>query len=391
MAEKRKHKISIIVEGVEIGGWEEYEITSSMIQPGDTFTMRRPFDPDAWNVLRRDARIRVFIDGVQVLDGFLDRRKYRSREHTFEISGRDRSGRLVQESAPSINYQGLEMTEAIRRLADPWFTKVSLSDARNRSLRTGKGKKVPTGNEPIVIKRATPAAGKVQPGQSRWAVIEEIVSQAGLICWSSADGRELVVGRPNYQQAAQFVIRVGKQGGGETTCKELDYEEDNGDRYSVIAVVGNGGGTTQDFGISVSSRRAMVFDNEPKGSASSGDKGWGNSDGTGRDFLYPKRLLMPERNFDANKDAQEIAEREQARRDFRRSLATATMPLHGQFSGTGSPTIFAPNTIARVVCEDFEPALDQDFLIYSCTYRGNREEGETAVLELVPRGTEIVL
>lgn len=389
MADRRQHRVTVVVGDStrthEIDGWIEYEITSSLIQPGDTFTLRRPFQPDTWDLLRRDSRIRVLIDGIQILDGLLDARHKRTRENTIEVSGRDRSGRLIQESAPSISYQGLEMTEAIKRLATPWFTKVELSDARNRKLRTGKGRKVPTGNEPIVIRSSTPGAGKVQPGQSRWSVIEEIVSQAGLLCWSTADGRELIVGRPNYQQAAQFFVRVARPGTGtETTCKDLQWSEDNGDRYSVIAVVGAGGGSAQDYGAAASSRRAMVFDNNDRGP-------WSLADGTGRDFIYPKRLLMPERNFDSNHDAQEIAEREQARRDFRRTVVTATMPMHGQFIGTGAVTIFAPNTIAAVCDEEFEPTRSEDMLIYQCSYRGSRTDGESTVIEMVPRGTEIVL
>lgn len=379
-AERRKHKIAIVVEGQQIDGWEEYEITSSMIEPSDSFNLRRPFDPVAWNVCARDSRVRVTIDDVIILDGFIDTRKKRSKDHTMEIGGRDRAGRLVQESAPSINYGGLAIDEAIKRLASPWFTRVTLSDARNRTLRRGKGRKVTAGEEPITINIRSARGGRVHPGQSRWAVIEEIVSQAGLIAWSSADGREIFVGRPNQTQMPQFRILLAKVGGGsQSTCLELDYEEDNGDRYSVIACVGTGGGTEEDFGENVCSRRAFVTDNDSN-----------TIDGTGRDFIYPKRLLMPERDFDQNEDASRVAGREQWRRDFKRTTATATMPFHGQFIGPTAPTIFAPNTVAFVTDEEFDPMLDDKFLIYACTYRGSRA-GETTLLEMVPTGTAIVL
>jgi prophage tail gpP-like protein len=128
----------------------------------------------------------------------------------------------------------------------------------------------------------------------------------------------------------------------------------------------------------VSSRAGVAFDND-------------DTNGTGRDFIYPKRLLMPERDLDANNDARRVAEREQARRDFRRTVCTAEMDQHGQWIGTGAPTIYAPNTIARVVDEDFDPPLDELFLIYSVSYRCNRSDGQTTALELVPTGTEIIL
>lgn len=381
--ERRRHVVTVLVEGQEIGGWTEYEVSASMIHPAEQFSLRRPFDAAAWKLLRRDARVRVLVDGVPILDGLIDGRKRNGKENELEISGRDRAGRLRDESAPAINYQGLELSEAIRRLAEPWFTRVTLSDARDRKLRLGKGHKVPTGKEPIIVRSATRGGGRVQVGQTRRHVIDEITSQLGILCWSSADGLELVAGRPNYQQAAQFVVRLAKIGGAlPSTCTDLVYEEDNANSYSMIAVVGSGGGTASDYGASATSRRAVSYDFEPRG----GEKGAG--DGTGGNFIYPKRLLMPERNFDSNQDAQEMATRDRARRDFRQRTMTAQMPEHGQFSALGAMTLFAPNTIARVV--DEELPLDEDFLIYACTYRCQRQRGETTQLEMVPRGTEIV-
>ena len=162
MADPR-HVVTVVVDHQQIGGWTEYEISSSMIEPADAFSLRRPFDNASWNTCRRDARIRVFIDGAPVLDGFIDTRVKRAREGTLEIIGRDRAGRLVQESAPKINYEGLELSEAVRRLAEPWFTRVTLSDARNRTLRMGKTRRIPAGNEPIIVRRSSNGSGRVQP------------------------------------------------------------------------------------------------------------------------------------------------------------------------------------------------------------------------------------
>lgn len=380
MAEKRRHRVSIVIEGQELDGWTSYEISTSMIEPADGFTMTRPFDPKAWGILRLDARVRVLIDGIVIMDGYIDSRRKASRDHSMTIVGRDRGGRLVQESAPSISYQGLELTEAVRRLVSPWYSKVTLSDARNRKIRLGKGRKVATGTEPIIVKRSASGAGRVSPGQFRWTVIEELVSQAGLIAWGSADGAEFFVGLPNQIQAPQFlVINGGASSGVASTCKELDYEEDNGDRYSRIDVVGTGGGNETDFGDNVTSRRGVARDSTDA------------EDGTGGDFLYPKRLMMPERAVDSNQDAQEIADRERARRDFRRETVTAIMEGHGQFVGPGAPTIFATNTIASVTDYEMDPILDGDYLIHTIQFRAARDAGEETTLEMVPRGTTVVL
>jgi prophage tail gpP-like protein len=375
----RTHDVSIVVNERQIVDWIAYDIESSLITPADRFTMRRAFDSAIWNLLPTDSRVQVLIDRVVVLDGFIERRKKHGKENEIEISGTDRGGRLFQESAPAINYEGLELSEAVRRLVDPWYTKVTLSDARNRRLRLGKGFKVTSGAEPIYVHKKVKRAGKVHPGTSRWAAIEELCADAGYAAWGSADGREFFIGQPNQRQAAQFAVRLGKPGGVETTVKDLSYEEDVGDGYSVIAVVGTGGGTEQDFGETVSSRRAVVFDNEAN-----------KVDGTGEDFIYPKRLLMPEKNFESNDDASAVAGREQLRRDFRRRVVTATMPMHGQFLSAGAPTIFATNTMAYVVDEEFDPPLRADFLIFSCHFACDRQGAETTMLEMVPRGTDLV-
>jgi prophage tail gpP-like protein len=270
----------------------------------------------------------------------------------------------------------------VRRLADPWFQRVTLSDARNRKLRMGKSRgRIPAGNEPIIVRRSSSGAGRVQPGTMRWAVIQEIVSQAGLICWSSADGKELFVGQPNNNQRPSFLVHKAHGPGTSSNCIDLIQDEDNGDRYSLIACVGTGGGTEVDFGIAVSTRRAFVTDNEDN-----------TVDGTGRDFQYPKRLLLPEKNFDSNDDASRVAGLEQVRRDFQRLQYTATMPYHGQWpTPGGEPIIFAPNTVATIRDEDHDPVLEDTGMIYACSYRRTRGEGETTMLSMVPTGTEITL
>lgn len=377
----RRHYVTVVVEGKQVEGWESYRIESNMITPADNFTMRRPFDAKAWNLLERDARVRVTVDATVIVDGFIDRRRKGTSEDSLEIIGRDRAGRLVQESAESINYEGLLLQEAISRLVEEWFGEVSLSDARNRSLRRGKGRRVAAGAEPVVINIRVPRSGRVHPGMTRWAIIEEICSKAGYLVTSSADGREIIVFKPNYKQAPQFLIAHPRTGSRtKSTCLDLTIDEDNQDRYSLITVAGAGGSDEDDvnYGSNVSSRKGRWRDGP-------------GIDGIGRDFKYPKRLYMPERDFESNNDAQRVAELEAARRNFRRTTVTARMPYHGQFLSADACTIFAPNTIARVIDEDFEPTLDAPHLIYSCAFNGDRDSGETTDLELVPSGTEIVL
>lgn len=382
MSRARQHEVSIIVDGQQVKLWDEYEIHSSIIEPADAWSLKMPWGKTGaavWNLCRRDAAIKILIDDTVVISGFLDDRKRRAREGTIQIEGRDRGGRIVQESAPAVAYENLTMVAAAAQLVDPWFTKITLSDARNRNLRRGrKGRRIPGGEEPLTVNVRVVRSGTVHPGQTKGAILEDIVSEAGYAWWSSADGTEVFIGQPNDTQAPQFLLAVPRPGSNlECTVLELEHHESNGDRFARIICTGAGGSTERDYGPAVSDRRGTHNDGP-------------NADGTGRDFQFPKLMIMPERDYASNQDATRVAEREARRRDFRRTVITADMEGHGQFL-SGQRTIFAPNTVARVIDEEFDPPLDANYLIYSCVFRANRNDGETTQLEAVPVGTEIVL
>ena len=121
-----QHDISVIVDGVQIRDWESYDITVDMTSPADHFSVRMPFQRDVWRLCRGDRPIRVLIDDVVVLTGFIDERLVPEDDEAIEIVGRDRAGRLVDESAPGVDFSGLTMQALIEKVASPWFTRVTL-------------------------------------------------------------------------------------------------------------------------------------------------------------------------------------------------------------------------------------------------------------------------
>jgi prophage tail gpP-like protein len=371
----RDHDVSIIVNGRQVDGWLEYQIDDSLVEPASSFTLRRPFDRDAWFLCRRDARVYVLLDGIKIISGFIDTRIRRAADGTLEIAGRCQVGRLLQDAAPRTQYGGLDMKQLIEKLASPWFRTVTFSNARNRRVRRGKGKQVAAYNEAIQIP-ARPKNQRIDPGKFRWDIISEVVSAAGCICWSSSDGTELFVGRPNHNQPPQYLCRAsGPLSSERSTVIDIEYAENNADRFAKVVSLGAGATSDADFGEAVATRKGVVLDGD-------------NADGTGRDFLYPKTLYMVERSMRDNAEAGRFAARERARRDFLRTSVTVEMPYHGQVIGGTQRTLFAPDTIARVIDDEID--LDDDFLVYSCSYKSSRQNGETTTLMMVPRGTEIV-
>jgi prophage tail gpP-like protein len=376
----KAHIVTAIVEGQEIGGWQSGNFHSSMITAADTWVLRLPSTRTLWNTLRPDARIDIKVDRTTMISGFIGKRKHTGKKGLIEISGRDRVGRMCDETAPAIDYTGMTILEAAKRLADPWFPTPTLTDARNRNLRRGKGRRVAGGTEPVItINVRVPRRGQVHPGESRWHILHEIASRAGLIAYSSADGRELFIGKPNRNQAPQYLFVLAEPGSRtETTVRDMFVDEDYEDRFSLYLCAGVGGQGDTNYGTNVIDNRGVALDNP-----------FNKIDGTGRDFIHPKRMFLPERAFDSYDDAERVAKNEKDRRDFHRHQVTVEMDTFGQYLGTSAATFFSPDTIARVVHEELE--IDEPYLIYDCSFSFARDTGDVTVMHMVPSATEIIL
>jgi prophage tail gpP-like protein len=371
-----QHDISVIVDGVQIRDWETYEITTDMTSPVDHFTMRMPFKRAVWDLCRGDRPIKVLIDDVVILTGFIDERLVPEDDEVVEIVGRDRAGRLVDESAPSINFSGLTMKALIERISAPWFTKVTFSNVRNRNVVRGRGRKAKAGAEPLKLFTQKRIGTRIEPGQTRWQVIETLCAQAGVLAWSAGDGSELVIGQPNYDQEPQyrfFMPAADSRRTHQSTVLGMGVRERTADSYSRVIVVGSGTGTDVNYGRTVASRYGEAKNNPA------------TPEGDGDAFSAPKRLIVM-RSVASIDEANELAEREMARRDAHAHGVTVRCAGHGQVVAGAFTTIFAPDTIASV--EDERTGVKGAHLITACTYRSSRR-GEETLMQLVQSGTEL--
>jgi prophage tail gpP-like protein len=372
------HKITCVIQDTQIKGWIDYEIHSSMIEPASRFAMNIPFDLAVWGLTVPDAAIQILIDDVEVLTGFIDEHLMPEGDDVIRIVGRNRYGRMVDESAPTINYANLTMFELVTQVASPWYTNVVFTNARNRRVTRGRGKKARAGDEPVVLFARKAIGTRINPGMSRHQVIEDLCAQSGCLVFPSGDGSELIIGQPNYEQEPQFYFFMPQADStrvDQSTVLAMGISESVAERYSRVIVVGSGTGTDANYGATVASRYAQSF-NDPL-----------TADGTGLDFRQ-RKCLIAVRPVNSIAEAQELADREMARRDMSRRKITVRSQGHGQVIAGVYTTIFAPDLLALV--EDERTMTKGTYIVTDCTFHGNREGAEETSLTLLPKGAVLI-
>ncbi len=363
--------------GLESDQVLEFDVSSDMLELADPFSLSVPLTPDLWEAAALDSSIRIFIDDSQVLDGFVDERVRsidKSGGSILNISGRDKGGRLVDESAPLKSFYNRRFADVAKDLVAPWFPKVTFSNATNRALIRGRGRRLASvAQEPAVqVGSRKRVARKVEPGESRAEVLRHFLERFHLLGWSSANGREFVVGLPNYKQAPQFfffVPRAGSKRFHEGNVLEASYRQSCSERYSEIRVVGSSRGDEASYGRNVTSRTATVSSEE---------------------LLHDKHLIVVDDDIRTAGEALARAKREMKLREGAGEQLELTVPGFGQALGgddTTPPALYACDTMSR--WEDEELGLKGDWLITAVRYRRSKN-GETSQLSLVPRGTELV-
>lgn len=372
-----EHLVTVAIGKQGIERWHGYSIDCDMLQPADAFELsfaggRR----DVWELVRTDGQVDVLIDDVPVLSGFIGRRSRRAGLQGSEISiaGRDRGGRMVDESMPLQSFEGLGIKELAEACSQGIFGSVALQNTRNRKLARGsRAKHAAVSGEPIITRGN--ARKKVDPGETRWQVLDYFLKEGELLAWSSCDGAELIVGLPNYRQDPQYRFFVPAEGsrrareGNVIECEIVDQVED---RYARIVAMGAGKGNTSNYAERVVRQRGTALCNPD------------SVDGTGTDFLFRKDLILADDDVKDLETATRRARREMARRAAGGHSVRLKVRGHDQ-SFAGIPVLYAFDCMAEF--EDEETGTKGSYLITRITFRQSLDEGETTAIEMVPKDT----
>lgn len=361
----------------------DYQVSNDMLELADGWSIHLPFSWRGWQHAAPDNPIIIELNGAPILTGLIDdseRVRSRADGSAIALSGRDRGGRLVDESAPLVSIAGMGILELGRAMAGFWFNEVTLQNATNRRLRGGGAgaQQARVSREPA-IDQGHGAKKKITPGETRSQVLGHYLEKAGLLGWSSADGRQFVIGRPNYDQEPQFEVRSPIQGSKAPPGRDaimLRHKESTGERYARITVLGTGQGDSTNHGKNV--RRRNVVRQGP------------NEDGTGKSFIIPKELIILDEDLPTAKEAEERAEREMALRESTSLQANALMAGHSQAMASGVAANWSPDRMVRLVDEEIEAKGNpREWLITRVEFAGSRSAARTTQLTLVPKGTDL--
>ncbi len=425
----KAHEISVVSDGKRVPGWKSYSITQDVLQPANAFSLDLQFNREVYDLLAEDAPVEVFLDDTRILSGFVGRREKIGGEPTLlRVTGRDKTGRLVDESARLFRYGGLKLQGLVERLVGDLFEDgVVLVNTDNRNvLRSVRARKSITIQEPVlnaaagtfrslpglfgiaaptaqaviaglprVIKRppiVTPgifkgrqAPKKVPPGSTIWQVLEEMLAEARLMAWSSGDGRTLFVGTPAYDQGIQYLfLEAGATTGPrEKTNAKITIVRDVEEMYSTYSAVGASKGNGPNYAGSVTKNEGRVFDNPEN-----------TRDGTGINFRRRKFLMVTDDGIKNQRQALERAEREKLEREAGHWECLVEVAGHSQIYAGEEPTLYAVDTIARVMDYDtgvgVEPGLPKEWYVTQVQFNRTVDSPTITRLRLVPSGTLLV-
>jgi prophage tail gpP-like protein len=393
--------VSVIIGSQMAANWTDYVVTLDMLEPADTFALTfGPVRRDLWDLVKTDTPVEIRIGDITVLTGFIDERICNGSANTIEITGRCKAGRLVDESMDLISFEQTTVVDAIERIVEPWFDTVTVSNARNRAIVLGrKAAKSKVIVEPVTlslaglsfaatvfpgVKTYTPGSRgrrigpkKVEPGEKRWETMEHFLELDRLLAWSSADGRELIIGQANYNQDSQFSFLAVEHGSNRSELANVEdwiYGENIAERFSQVTVVGASRGNSKNYSSRITKNWGAVIDGEGTG-------------GIGRDFQQRKILIVAHDGLKDREEATALAQREMAKRDASGTELTLTVRGHHQaLTPNAEPALYTFDTMANF--EDETIGVKGRYLITAVTYSGSRDS-HISELRLVPEGTEL--
>jgi prophage tail gpP-like protein len=330
-------EVTLTVNGREYGGWKDIRVTRSLESLSGSFAMsvseKWNGQRDPWPLLEGDQCVLKLGDEA-IITGYVDSRSMRlsADDHSFSVSGRDRSADLVDCSAvlEAWEFNGVSVLQIAQRVAKPFGIQVSVQSG--------------------VALPKTPRRLVINPGESAFDVIDRACRLAGLFAISDGTGN-VVLTRAGAATAATPLMEG-------QNILEASADFDDSGRYYRYLVIAQQQGDDETNGEDASEVQAEAFD---------------------PNVTRRSRVLMLRAEGSASlEQAQQRANWEATVRHARANVATVKVQGWEQANGDLWPVNALVNIAASFL------GVRKQMLISEATYVLSQGEGTTTELTLRP-------
>jgi prophage tail gpP-like protein len=404
-AEREEVTLVLSDSGLEVTEFTEYQFNSNFLTPVDGFSLSIGAEKlsDAMKeALKPGAAVKLTVNGHVQSSGYIDSIEIsasRSSGTVYRIEGRDRLGQVADACAdPTKSFkQGQTLEDALISLFAPFgWSKpeqfltdaaadrdVKMGQLRGTPMTRGGKKKGPRPTRDFVLHQLRPRAPE---GVLEFAM--RIAERFGLTIWLSADGEQVLIAKPEFDQPPRYTII--RNAHGDTNVLEGSVKFDISEQPTVIIADGFAGGG--EFG---KSRIRAIYANV---AVSAGDEAvapelqpYINAGAKvlgGHTFPAESVITVPRHRVqflqDNDSQTQEQLENFMRRKMAvlqRRSLQVSyTVEGHGQITPNG----FMPWTVDSTVrIEDDIAGLHETLYVLGRTFVKSRSGGTTTRLELI--------
>lgn len=124
--------VRLTIDGREFGGWKRITIRRGLEQLAATFDLGlkdRWSGQDKVRPINPGAACTVSVNGTPVIVGYVDDSgiEYDGKSHGITVSGRDKTGDLIDCSAPSTQFSGRTLAEVAKELCKPFGVGVKVN------------------------------------------------------------------------------------------------------------------------------------------------------------------------------------------------------------------------------------------------------------------------
>jgi len=219
--------MELVQSGVQLNAWKEYSVTSSYMEPTDSFSftiaaehMTKP-QKDA---LLPGAEIKLMVNDHLQVSGYIDQIAYsatRSDGAELKISGRDKMSLIVDSCIdPTTNFkEAMNLEQFLAAALAPWgYTKDSftIDDETNLGIVTGnvRGVKMSHSKKRLGAPINSYKLHQIRPysGEGAFEFCSRISQRLGLWMRPQADGKQITVSKPTYDGTAIYTIRRSYDG-----------------------------------------------------------------------------------------------------------------------------------------------------------------------------------